>query len=58
MGFSTETSMEFWKDTNTSLGLGGTDIISNVDDYARLFQMLLNYGQLDGAQILSKKQSK
>jgi CubicO group peptidase (beta-lactamase class C family) len=55
MGFSTETSMEFWKDTNTSLGLGGTDIISNVDDYARLFQMLLNYGQLDGAQILSKK---
>jgi CubicO group peptidase (beta-lactamase class C family) len=55
MGFSTETSMEFWKDTNTSLAMGGTDIMSNVNDYARLFQMLLNYGQLDGVQILSKK---
>jgi CubicO group peptidase (beta-lactamase class C family) len=55
MGFSTETSMDFWKDTNTSLAFGGTDIMSNVDDYARLCQMLLNYGQLDGAQILSKK---
>ncbi len=55
MGFSTETSMDFWKDTNTQLAMGGTDIMSNVDDYARFFQMLLNYGQLDGAQILSKK---
>ena len=55
MGFSTETSMDFWKDTNTQLAMGGTDVMSNVDDYARFFQMLLNYGQLDGAQILSKK---
>ncbi len=55
MGFSTETSMDFWKDTNTQLAMGGTDVMSNVDDYARFFQMLLNYGELDGARILSKK---
>mgnify|MGYP000022258147 FL=1 len=55
MGFSTETSMDFWKDTNTQLAMGGTDVMSNVDDYARFFQMLLNYGELDGTRILSKK---
>lgn len=55
MGFSTETSMDFWKETNTQLAMGGTDVMSNVDDYARFFQMLLNYGELDGARILSKK---
>jgi CubicO group peptidase (beta-lactamase class C family) len=47
--------MDFWKDTNTQLAMGGTDVMSNVDDYARFFQMLLNYGELDGARILSKK---
>lgn len=55
LGFASESGMDFWKDNNTKLALGGTDIISNVDDYARFFQMLLNYGQLDGAQIISKK---
>ena len=55
LGFSTESSMDFWKNTNTKLAMGGTDIVSCVDDYARFFQMLLNYGQLDGAQIISKK---
>lgn len=55
LGFSTESGMDYWKDTNTQLALGGTDIISCVDDYARFFQMLLNYGQLDGAQIIGKK---
>ena len=55
LGFSTEMTMDYYKNTNTALAMGGTDIISNVDDYARFFQMLLNYGQLDGTQLLSKK---
>ena len=55
LGFSTEMTMDYYKNTNTPLAMGGTDIISNVDDYARFFQMLLNYGQLDGVQLLSKK---
>lgn len=55
LGFSSESGMDYWKDTNTQLALGGTDIVSCVDDYARFFQMLLNYGQLDGAQIIGKK---
>lgn len=55
LGFSTEMTMDYYKNTNTPLAMGGTDIISNVDDYARFFQMLLNYGELDGARILSKK---
>jgi CubicO group peptidase (beta-lactamase class C family) len=55
LGFSADMSMDFYKNTNTTLAMGGTDVISNVDDYARLFQMLLNYGELDGARILSKK---
>ena len=55
LGFSADMSMDFYKNTNTTLAMGGTDVISNVDDYARFFQMLLNYGELDGARVLSKK---
>lgn len=55
LGFSTGSSMDYWKNTNTQIALGGTDIVSCVDDYARFFQMLLNYGELDGAQIIGKK---
>lgn len=55
LGFSADMSMDYYKNTNTRLAMGGTDVVSNVDDYARFFQMFLNYGELDGARILSKK---
>lgn len=55
LGFSADMSMDYYKNTNTPLAMGGTDVVSNVDDYARFFQMFLNYGELDGARILSKK---
>jgi CubicO group peptidase (beta-lactamase class C family) len=34
---------------------GGAGLFSTIGDYARLAQMLLNGGQLDGARILSRK---
>ena len=32
---------------------GGAGLLSNVHDYARFMQMMMNYGELDGARILS-----
>lgn len=34
---------------------GGAGLLSTVNDYARLLQMLLNNGELDGARVLSPK---
>jgi len=55
LGISTASSMDYWKDTDTKVAFGGSDIVSCVDDYARFFQMILNYGHLDGVQIIGKK---
>lgn len=54
--FAPETvSMDYYKATNTNMAMGGADLISCAQDYARFLQMILNYGELDGARILSKK---
>lgn len=34
---------------------GGAGIVSNIDDYTRFLQMILNGGELDGARLLSRK---
>jgi CubicO group peptidase (beta-lactamase class C family) len=35
--------------------MGGADMVSCVQDYARFLQMIMNKGELDGVTILSKK---
>jgi|RhiMetdeSRZDD1v2_1073273.scaffolds.fasta_scaffold09952_5 CubicO group peptidase (beta-lactamase class C family) len=37
------------------IAAGGSGMFSTIGDYARLAQMLLNYGELDGARILGRK---
>jgi CubicO group peptidase (beta-lactamase class C family) len=48
-------SLDYYKAENTKVAFGGADMVSCAQDYARFLQMLLNYGSLDGVQILSKK---
>ena len=38
-----------------ALMLGGAGLTGTMDDYSRLYQMLLNDGQLDGVRLLSRK---
>ena len=40
-------------DTAFGIASGGAGLVSTVDDYARFMRMMLNYGELDGARILS-----
>ncbi len=49
------TSMDYYKNTNTDQVFGGADMISNIKDYSRFLQMIMNNGELDGSRILSKK---
>jgi CubicO group peptidase (beta-lactamase class C family) len=51
---STEAAQDSYKKKPVLLG-GGSGLVSTAMDYARLVQMLLNQGHLDGAQILSPK---
>ncbi len=50
-----ECSTDYYKATNTTVGFGGADVVSCAQDYARFLQMIMNYGELDGARIISKK---
>ena len=51
---STEAAQDSYKKKPVLFG-GGSGLVSTAMDYARFVQMLLNGGQLDGAQILSPK---
>lgn len=55
MGAPASVSMDYYKATNTNVAMGGADMISCAQDYARFLQMIMNQGELDGARILSKK---
>ena len=57
-----EGKLEIFKVSTQSLGLGefyfpaaGEGMFSTAGDYMRFAQMLLNYGELDGTRILSRK---
>lgn len=41
-------------DTPFTTMSGGAGLLSTVGDYARFMQMMLNYGELDGARVLSR----
>jgi CubicO group peptidase (beta-lactamase class C family) len=45
----------YWKAEATGMAMGGADLVGTAADYARLLQMLLNKGTLDGTTILGRR---
>lgn len=45
----------YWKGAATDMAMGGSDVVGTAADYARLLQMLLSKGTLDGTTILGRR---
>jgi CubicO group peptidase (beta-lactamase class C family) len=44
----------YWKAEGTEMAMGGADLVGTAADYARVLQVLLNHGTLDGTTVLGR----